>query len=52
MPIINHDNKRRDQLESLITHPDGTPLQGEIDMYRRIYSDCSASNYVWHFCMI
>lgn len=27
----------------------GPPLQGEIDMYRRIYSDCSASNYVWHF---
>lgn len=49
MPIINHDYKPLDRLESLITHPDGTPLRGEIDMYRRIYSDCEASPYTWHF---
>lgn len=49
MPIISHDYKRIDQLESIIVHPDGTPLQGEIDMYRRIYNDCDASTYTWHF---
>ena len=49
MPIINHDYKKIDQLETIITHPDGTPLQGEIDMYRRIYADCDASLYTWHF---
>lgn len=49
MSVINHDYKRIDQLESIITHLDGTPLQGEIDMYRRIYSDCATSLYSWHF---
>jgi hypothetical protein len=49
MPIINHDYKKIDQLESVITHSNGKPLQGEIDMYRRIYSDCDASPYTWHF---
>ena len=49
MPVISHDYKKIEQLESIITHPDGTPLQGEIDMYRRIYSDCDASPMTWHF---
>lgn len=49
MPIINHDYKQLDQLESSITHTDGTPLRGEIDMYRRIFSDCSADSRTWHF---
>ena len=49
MPVISHDYKKLEQLESIITHPDGTPLQGEIDMYRRIYSDCDASPMTWHF---
>lgn len=49
MPIISHDYKKFDQLESTITHPDGTPLKGEIDMYRRIYADCDASPNTWHF---
>lgn len=49
MPIINHDYKKIDQLESIITHDNGKPLQGEIDMYRRIYADCDASPYTWHF---
>lgn len=48
MPVVSHDYKQIDQLESIIIHPDGTPLQGEIDMYRRIYSDCDASGYTWH----
>lgn len=49
MPVVSHDYKQIDQLESIIIHPDGTPLRGEIDMYRRIYSDCDASEYTWHF---
>lgn len=49
MPIINHDYKDIDFLEHIMIKDDGTPLQGEIDMYRRIYKDCEASSYKWHF---
>ena len=49
MPIISHDYKDINHLESVIVKEDGTPLQGEIDMYRRIYADCEASDYTWHF---
>ena len=49
MPIINHDYKDINFLEHLITKNDGTPLQGEIDMYRRIFRDCEKSSYNWHF---
>ena len=49
MPIINHDFKDIDFLEHLILKDDGSPLQGEIDMYRRIYKDCDNSSYTWHF---
>lgn len=50
MPIISHvsyDNTS--DLESIITQNDGSPLYGEIEMFRRIYSDCSNSDYTWHF---
>lgn len=49
MPIINHDYKDIDFLEHIIVKDDGTPLQGEIDMYRRIFRDCEASDCNWHF---
>lgn len=49
MPLINHDYKNLDLLERLIIKEDGTPLHGEIDMYRRIFSDCQKSEYTWHF---
>ena len=49
MPIICHDYKDINHLESVIVKEDGAPLQGEIDMYRRIYTDCKASDYTWHF---
>ena len=49
MPIINHDYKDIDFLEHIIVKDDGSPLQGEIDMYRRIYKDCANSIYNWHF---
>lgn len=49
MPIISHDYKDLNNLEILIKHPDGTPLYGEIEMYRRIWKDCEESNLTWHF---
>ena len=49
MSIISHDFKTLDNLESIIKHNDGTPLYGEIDMYRRIWMDCEKSKLIWHF---
>lgn len=49
MPIISHDYKNLDNLESIIKHNDGTPLYGEIDIYRRIWKDCKKSSLTWHF---
>lgn len=49
MPIISHDYKNLNNLESVIKHNDGTPLYGEIEMYRRIWKDCEKSNLTWHF---
>jgi hypothetical protein len=49
MPIISHDYKNLNNLETIIKHNDGTPLYGEIDMYRRIWKDCDKSNLTWHF---
>ena len=49
MPIISHDYKSLNNLETIIKHNDGTPLYGEIDMYRRIWKDCDKSNLTWHF---
>lgn len=49
MPIISHDYKNLNNLETIIKHNDGTPLYGEIDMYRRIWKDCENSNITWHF---
>lgn len=47
--IIDYTKKDLSRLESLITKNDGTPLQGEIDMYRRIVHDCDKSEIMWHF---
>ena len=49
MAIINHDYKDIDFLEHIIIKDDGSPLYGEIDMYRRIFRDCEKSNLNWHF---
>ena len=49
MSIISHDNKDLNNLDSVINHNDGTPLYGEIDMYRRIWHDCEKSELTWHF---
>lgn len=47
--IIDYTHRDLSQLEQLITKNDGTPLQGEIDLYRRIVYDCEKSLIVWHF---
>ena len=50
MPIISHVSyNNSSDLEAIITQNDGSPLYGEIEMFRRIYSDCSKSEYTWHF---
>ena len=50
MPIISHVSyNNTSDLEAIITQNDGTPLYGEIEMFRRIYTDCSNSSYTWHF---
>ena len=50
MPIISHVSyNNTSDLEAIITQNDGSPLYGEIEMFRRIYSDCSNSGYTWHF---
>ncbi len=49
MSIISHDNKDLNNLDSVIKQNDGTPLYGEIDMYRRIWHDCEKSELTWHF---
>jgi len=35
-------------LEKRITKQDGSPLWGEIDIYRKLYSDLSSSELEWH----
>lgn len=50
MPIVSHVSyNSTSDLEAIITQSDGSPLYGEIEMFRRIYSDCTNSEYTWHF---
>ena len=50
MPVVLHNNYTiTSDLEAIITQNDGKPLYGEIEMFRRIYQDCSRSDYTWHF---
>lgn len=50
MAIINHTTYGpNDNLEQIIIKEDGSPLYGEIDMFRRIYKDCKDNSLVWHF---
>ena len=51
MPVKFFPEKPIDLLEKFIINDDGKPLQGEIEVYRKIYTDCSHSKrdwYVWH----
>ena len=50
MPIVSHISYTpQSDLDHIITHTDGAPLQGEIAMFHRIYKDCEKSEYTWHF---
>jgi DNA polymerase III delta prime subunit len=51
MPVTFHPNNPIDALERIITKEDGSPLYGEINVYRKLWSDLSSSNLdweVWH----
>lgn len=51
MPVKFYPEIPIDLLERYIVKEDGSPLVGEIDMYRKIYQDCTESSedwYVWH----
>ena len=48
MPYVNH-SRRTGTLEQVIgRHEDGNLLQGEADMYQRIFADCNTSQLHWH----
>lgn len=50
MPIISHVSYNdKSDLEAIITQNDGSPLFGEIEMFRKIYADCNSSEHTWHF---
>lgn len=50
MSIVNHVSySLNSDLEAIIVQNDGSPLYGEIEMFRRIFADCEASEYTWHF---
>jgi len=51
MPVKFYPEKPIDQLEKYILKEDGSPLWGEIDMYRALYNDLAKSSenwFVWH----
>jgi DNA polymerase III delta prime subunit len=47
MPVSFHPNNPINALERIITKEDGSPLYGEIDIYRRLWTDLNNSNLVW-----
>lgn len=51
MPVKFHPNNPIDALESIIVKKDGSPLHGEIDIYRKLWGDLGESELnwdVWH----
>ncbi|RZK12533.1 MAG: DUF2075 domain-containing protein [Flavobacterium sp.] len=51
MPVKFYPEKPIDQLEKYILKEDGSPLQGEIDIYRALHKELAESSddwYVWH----
>lgn len=51
MPVRFHPNNPIDALETIIVKDDGSPLRGEIDIYRQLWNDLSNSSLdwdVWH----
>lgn len=47
MPVKFHPNNPIDALETIIVKEDGSPLRGEIDIYRKLWTDLSKSKIEW-----
>jgi hypothetical protein len=47
MPVRFYPNNPIDALETIIVKEDGSPLRGEIDIYRQLWNDLSNSNLEW-----
>ena len=47
MPVRFHPNNPIDALETIIVKEDGSPLHGEIDIYRKLSYDLSKSDLDW-----
>jgi hypothetical protein len=51
MPVRFYPNNPLDALETIIVKEDGSPLRGEIDIYRQLWNDLNKSSLdwdVWH----
>jgi len=47
MPVHFHPNNPIDALENIIVKEDGSPLHGEIDIYRKLWKDLGESEINW-----
>ena len=47
MPVHFHPNNPIDALNTIIVKEDGSPLRGEIDIYRKLWEDLSKSVLEW-----
>jgi len=47
MPVHFHPNNPIDALETILVKEDGSPLHGEINIYRKLWSDLSKSELEW-----
>lgn len=47
MPVTFHPNNPIDALERIITKEDGSPLYGEIEIYRKLWIDLRDSDIEW-----
>lgn len=51
MPVRFYPNNPIDTLEKIILHENGKPLEGEINVYRKLFQelkDCNEEYYIWH----
>ena len=47
MSVKFHPHSSIDQLETIITKEDNSPLHGEINIYRKLHEDLSKSEHEW-----
>lgn len=48
MPVTFYPEKPVNLLDNIIVKKDGSPLYGEIDIYKQLYYSCSNSELDWH----